>query len=203
MDEPLSNLDAKLRVHTRAELKKLQKELGVTTVYVTHDQVEAMTMADRIAVMERGVLQQHDTPQLIYSHPSNTFVAGFIGSPPINLFDCSLRDGRILDAGDFTLQLTDEMTAALRGKSTGGVTIGIRPQDVVVSHTSKEGLIRSRVYTVEPMGDMAILDLKVGEQLVKAVVSPDFEAADGDELWLRFPSNKVLLFDRSTGGILT
>src|SRR5437870_11079545 len=103
MDEPLSNLDAKLRVHMRAELKRLQKDIGVTTIYVTHDQVEAMTMADRVAILNHGELQQYDTPRRVYVHPSNHFVAGFVGSPPNNSIECTLTKEGILDAGDFQL----------------------------------------------------------------------------------------------------
>jgi len=102
MDEPLSNLDAKLRVYMRAELKKLQKEIGVTTIYVTHDQVEAMTMGDRIAILNEGVLQQFAPPTEVYSHPANVFVAGFIGSPPTNFFECTLTPEGVLDAKEFT-----------------------------------------------------------------------------------------------------
>src|SRR5438552_10079458 len=133
MDEPLSNLDAQLRVHMRAELKRLQKDLGITTIYVTHDQVEAMTMADRVALMNKGVLQQYQGPRTLYDRPANRFVASFIGSPPINLVSCDLVDGGILDAGDFRLPLPERLARPLEEASTEEVVLGIRPQDLGVS----------------------------------------------------------------------
>lgn len=205
MDEPLSNLDAKLRVYMRAELKKLQKDLGVTTIYVTHDQVEAMTMGDRIAIMNRGLLQQLDSPNRIYSHPANQFVAGFVGSPPTNFFECTLTSKGELDAGEFRYPLPQELVGAARRASSDQVVLGVRPQDVQVFTTPKEDrdLIKSQVYTTEPLGDMMILDLKIGESILKAVVSPDFEAEATTELWVRFPPEKIYLFDKKTGVALT
>src|SRR6266536_1333426 len=135
MDEPLSNLDAKLRVHMRAELKKLQKDLGVTPIYVTHDQVEAMTMAHRVALLNKGVLQQYDGPRDLYSHPANEFTAAFIGSPPINLIDCDLDGRGQLDAADFRIDVPTQFADALPASSGGPLVLGIRPQDVRVSPT--------------------------------------------------------------------
>src|SRR5213595_3302875 len=109
MDEPLSNLDAQLRVYMRAELKKLQKDIGVTTIYVTHDQVEAMTMADRVSLLHNGTLQQYAGPRHLYSRPTNQFVAGFVGNPPINLLECNCIDGNMIDAGDFRLALPERL----------------------------------------------------------------------------------------------
>src|SRR5213596_975281 len=133
MDEPLSNLDAQLRVVMRAELKKLQKDLGVTTIYVTHDQVEAMTMADRVALLNKGMLQQYDGPRSLYSHPANEFTAAFIGSPPINLIECDLVDGSLLDAADFSVPLPDQFAEACGRNSTTKLVLGVRPQDIHVS----------------------------------------------------------------------
>src|SRR5256714_6701226 len=117
MDEPLSNLDAQLRVHMRAELKRLQKDLGVTTIYVTHDQVEAMTMGTRIAVMSDGLLQQVGTPRRVYVHPSNHFVAGFVGSPPINSIECTLTKEGVLDAGEFQIPVPNQFVGPLKRTS--------------------------------------------------------------------------------------
>ncbi|MFQ5905898.1 MAG: ABC transporter ATP-binding protein, partial [bacterium] len=205
MDEPLSNLDAKLRVHMRAELKKLQKDLGVTTIYVTHDQVEAMTMGDRIAIMNQGVLQQMGSPNQIYSHPSNQFVAGFVGTPPFNFFDCTLTGKGVLDAGEFTYTLREELAKAALDATSSEVVMGIRPQDVQVYKTAGAGqdLIRAQVYTTEPLGDVMILDLKIGDFMVKVVVSPDFKAETTEELWVALPPEKVYLFDKKTGLALT
>ena len=204
MDEPLSNLDAKLRVHMRAELKKLQKDIGVTTIYVTHDQVEAMTMADRIALMEGGVLQQHAPPMDVYEHPANRFVAGFVGSPPINMFDCDVSEDGVLDAGEFRIAISKDLLAAAQSASSKGVTVAIRPQDVPVSRDpprENDG-VGMEVYTTEPLGDVVILDLKAGDHLLKVVVGPDFQVGDASRLWVRFPPPKIHLFDRGTGRAL-
>lgn len=206
MDEPLSNLDAKLRVYMRAELKKLQKELGVTTVYVTHDQVEAMTMGDKVAILNEGLLQQTGTPDDIYSRPSNIFVAGFIGSPPTNFFDCNLLGGEpcSLDAGEFGYPLPEDVAEAAKQCTSDTCVMGVRPQDIIVykDATKKKGLIKAVLDVVEPLGDTIILDLKIGDYMVKAVVSPDFKAEVGDDLWLEIPPNKIHIFDKTTGGTL-
>ncbi len=205
MDEPLSNLDAKLRVYMRAELKKLQKELGVTTIYVTHDQVEAMTMGDKIAILKDGLLQQFDPPSKVYSHPSNVFVAGFVGSPPTNFFDCVLREDAVLDAKEFKYPLPKDVAwQAAKAATSPEVILGVRPQDVQVYKDAKvkDGCCSADLYTTEPLGDVLILDLKVGEYLVKAVVSPDFKVEQIDKLWIKFPIDKIYLFDKKTGKAL-
>ena len=204
MDEPLSNLDAKLRVYMRAELKKLQKELGVTTIYVTHDQVEAMTMGDKIAILKDGILQQFDPPSSVYSHPSNVFVAGFVGSPPTNFFDCVLTEDSVLDARDFRYSLPKDVEEAAKARTSEEIILGIRPQDIIVYKDAKvkNDLIGAKLYTTEPLGDVLILDLKVGEYLVKAVVSPDFKVENMDQLWMKFPVSKIYLFDKKTGKAL-
>lgn len=205
MDEPLSNLDAKLRVRMRAELKKLQKDLGVTTIYVTHDQVEAMTMGDKIAIMNQGILQQMDTPPGIYSHPANHFVAGFVGSPPFNFFDCTLTSAGTLNAGEFVYTLPQPFAQLAKGATTDQVILGIRPQEVRVSQDAggNKDAIKTQVYTTEPLGDMTILDLEVGASIVKVVVPPDFEAEVKTILWVRFPPEKIYLFDKATGALLS
>jgi len=198
MDEPLSNLDAKLRVHMRVELKRLQKDLGITTVYVTHDQLEAMTMADRIALMDRGKLKQFDDPRTMYTRPVDRFVAEFIGNPPINLFECDLTEDGVLDAGDFRIAVPEPLRAAVAAGSSRALTLGIRPQDVQVhrDEVRDSAQIPASVYTTEPTGDAVILDLKVGASLVRVVVGPDFV---GSGLWLQFPPDKMHVFDRASG----
>jgi multiple sugar transport system ATP-binding protein len=205
MDEPLSNLDAKLRVYMRAELKRLQKDIGVTTVYVTHDQVEAMTMGDRIAILRRGILQQMDTPPRIYARPANEFVAGFVGSPPTNFFDCTRTADATLDAGTFTYTLPEALARAAERATSDEIVLAIRPQDVRVfrDEGAEDGLIRAEIFTTEPLGDITILDLMIGESLVKAVVSPEYPVDTTRELWVKFPSEKVYLFDKKTGAALT
>src|SRR5437870_2027909 len=201
MDEPLSNLDAQLRVYMRAELKRLQKDIGVTTIYVTHDQVEAMTMADRIAIMNKGVLQQLGTPERIYSQPSNTFVAGFIGNPPTNFVDFTFVADSRVETADFVYPLSDRLLAMARHCSSTEIVLGVRPQDVVVSRdgAASQNSIEAEVFTVEPLGDSTILDLKVGETRMKAVTSPDFPAEMGGRVWTKFRSERVYIFDKKTG----
>jgi len=204
MDEPLSNLDAKLRVYMRAELKNLQKKLGVTTIYVTHDQVEAMTMGDRIAVLKDGLLQQFDPPSRVYSHPSNAFVAGFVGSPPTNFFHCVLKDS-VLDAAEFEYPLSKNAQEAVKAATSKEILLGIRPQDVQVLRDAKDAdqlCCKADLFTTEPLGDIMILDLKIGTNLIKAVVSTDFKAKGIRKLWLRFPEDKIYLFDKKTGKAL-
>ena len=203
LDEPLSNLDAKLRVYMRAELKRLQRSLGVTTIYVTHDQVEALTMSDRIAVLNEGKLQQVDGPDELYSTPANTWVAGFIGSPPMNFFDCTLtlEDRRaFLDTSEFKLEIDRQLASAIREKSTSNEFIlGVRPEDVSVA---KEGLRRdvipAQIYVVEPIGESTIVDLKVGRYLVKARAAPAFKAEIGEKVNIQIDTEKIRIFDKKT-----
>ena len=165
MDEPLSNLDAKLRVSTRAQIKNLQHELKVTTIYVTHDQIEAMTLADRVVVMNKGVIQQVGTPTDIYDNPANTFVAGFIGSPAMNLMD-----GR-LEAGVFTSE--NVRISGLNGPD-GPVTLGYRAEDAGVSET--EAAINAPAYTIELLGDATMVAVRAGGALVSVKAPKDFRA---------------------------
>jgi multiple sugar transport system ATP-binding protein len=204
MDEPLSNLDAKLRVYMRAELKKLQKDLGITTIYVTHDQVEAMTMGDKVAILNEGALQQFGSAFEIYFHPANVFVAGFIGTPPTNFFTCTLVKEKpyFFDAGPFRY-LVPETLIDKAANWPLSVVLGVRPQDVRVNlKPIGEERIKAVMEIDEPLGDRQVLDLKVGPYLVKALVSPDFKVNLGDELWLEFPGDKIYVFDKKTGKTL-
>ena len=152
MDEPLSNLDAKLRVYMRGELKRLQYELGTTTLYVTHDQAEAMTLAHRVAVMESGRLQQFDTPLNIYERPANKFVAGFMGSPSMNLLDGRVDAGeRKSSARESLSRWEKETLSRLRGHR--GMTLGVRPEDVMLSVTEFNGAAPASIYVTEALGD--------------------------------------------------
>ena len=204
MDEPLSNLDAKLRVYMRAELKKLQKDIGITTIYVTHDQIEAMTMGNQIAIMNEGLLQQTGTADEIYFHPANVFVAGFIGSPPSNFFDCTLAKDGTLDCKEFVYPLPKEAAEATKSGTSPDCVLGVRPQDIIVQKEAakKERFIKTQVEVTEPIGDQLILDLKVGEYLIKAVVSPNFKAEAGDEFWISFRPENIRVFDKRTGKAL-
>ena len=189
MDEPLSNLDAKLRQAMRVQIKRLQRQLKITTVYVTHDQIEAMTLADRIVVMEGGSIQQIGTPDEIYSDPANAFVAGFIGSPPMNLVN-----GRI-DSGTYRAPgIEIEGVPAFEG---GSVTLGIRPEDCRVA---REGAhLRGEVFGVEPTGDATYLTLKAGDILVEVKADRGYRAPLGSEERVRFDRDRLYFFDTAGG----
>jgi multiple sugar transport system ATP-binding protein len=169
MDEPLSNLDARLRVQMRGELKRLQHQLGTTTIYVTHDQAEAMTLASRVAVMKKGRLQQFDTPLKIYNEPANRFVAEFVGSPSMNFIE------------------------------KGEVTIGIRPEHIQVLTTPQDGAIEARVYVTELMGNETFVFLSVGDDRLIARAPAEFRAEVDTRVWLQIATEKIHFFDPITG----
>jgi multiple sugar transport system ATP-binding protein len=206
MDEPLSNLDAKLRVHMRSELKRLQKDLGVTTIYVTHDQVEAMTLADQIAVLHNGVLQQIDNSYNIYHNPANIFIGGFIGSPPMNFIECSLIEKEeicFLDGGPCSFPLPKAVSDIVKEKALDSeLTLGIRPQDFILGNEPTEDLcVAAEVYVLEPLGSEIIVDLKVGELLLKAEMA-HFDGSVGDQVWLGFQPDKIHIFNKKSGTVI-
>ncbi len=190
MDEPLSNLDAKLRQTMRAQLKHIQRELATTTVYVTHDQIEAMTLADRIVVMSRGEIQQIGTPDEIYNDPKTTFVAGFIGSPPMNLLDGDLENGSVV-AKDLATQPLFEGTRQ-------GVVLGVRPEDLSVAAPGT-GSIKGSLYAVEPTGDVTLIVVDVGGQFVTAKIERTFRQPLNTSIELTVPGDRAYLFDRTSG----
>ncbi|HSE38082.1 MAG TPA: ABC transporter ATP-binding protein [Blastocatellia bacterium] len=198
MDEPLSNLDAKLRVQMRGELKRLQHELGTTTIYVTHDQAEAMTLATRVAIMRTGKLQQFDTPMNIYNRPANRFVAEFVGTPSINFidgtFDAAAR-GFTSDA--FSLRLEDSRLPELDGHTQ--VTYGIRPEHIEVSSTKRDGWLQANVYVTELMGNETFVFLKLNAEKIIARAPADFRAEMDSQVWIEFDTRKALFFDSLTG----
>jgi multiple sugar transport system ATP-binding protein len=205
MDEPLSNLDAKLRVETRANISKLHQQLQTTFIYVTHDQVEAMTMASRIAVLESGILKQIDTPQNLYDTPDNLFVAGFIGSPAMNFFPATLQqsDGKlVVDAESFVLEIPESRKAAYQDHVGKPITFGIRPEDIVNPEFAPPGIIAQPVETqvdiTELMGNEIFLFLKTGEHEFVARVDPRTKASSGDEMQLVFNMENMHIFDRET-----
>ena len=204
MDEPLSNLDAKLRVYMRAELKKLQRDLKITTIYVTHDQAEAMAMADRIAVMNKGKILQYSEPHNVYEKPANLFVAGFIGSPPMNFIKASIveKDSRIiLDAGFFQYELEKDLGEVVKKEASGSeVIIGFRPEHITLSREKDvNSVFQADVYVIEPMGSRMIVDLKAGEYLLKAVTPPTIEIPPpGQKVWVGFPVEQLHVFDAKT-----
>ena len=203
MDEPLSNLDALLRVYMRAELKRLQKELGITTIYVTHDQVEAMSMSDRIVVMNEGKIQQIGTPEEIYRKPSNMFVASFIGTPPMNLIRCVYReDLNALDCPGFRYPLPIEWQEALSARTSDEIVLGVRPEDVEVVEEGEPHL-RAKVLVVEPLGKDVVITLALSEDVsIKLVTKPGTGVSMNSVVGLRLPRDKVHIFDAKTGKAL-
>jgi multiple sugar transport system ATP-binding protein len=191
MDEPLSNLDAKLRLAMRAQLKHIQKSLQTTTVYVTHDQIEAMTLADRIAIMEKGKIQQLGTPDEVYNDPANVFVAAFIGSPPMNLIQGTMNNG------NFTGPSTEVKTLR-KSKGRQEVTFGIRPEDVHVVAKGK-GHLNAEIYSLEPTGDQTLLTVRLGDQLLVARADRDFRQAIDSPIALNFDVKRAYLFDTASG----
>ncbi len=205
MDEPLSNLDAKLRVQTRAELIKLHQRLQTTVIYVTHDQVEAMTMGSRIAVLRDGVLQQLDTPQTVYDHPSNMFVAGFIGSPAMNFFRASLvgaDGGMAVDAGQFQVKVPSALTTKLGAVVNKDVILGIRPEDIYDKSWAPTlpnlNPAKVKVDVVESMGNEIFLQLLAGEQLFTARVDARSHYASGDDMDILIDADRLHIFDTTT-----
>jgi len=197
LDEPLSNLDAKLRVQMRAELKLLFDRLETTVVYVTHDQAEAMTMSDRVAIFDRGVLQQVGTPLELYNQPVNIFVAGFLGSPPMNFLDGQVSDtarGAALVGDGFSVPLTQPHAHLSRGQR---VTIGIRPEDIEIV-PGGDG-IQTTISLVEPMGSATILHAPVGGKLVAIETEKTTPLRTGDSVTLIFPADRIHVFDPATG----
>ncbi|MDP9366128.1 MAG: ABC transporter ATP-binding protein [Chloroflexota bacterium] len=201
MDEPLSNLDAKLRVQMRAELKRFHQELKATVLYVTHDQMEAVTMADKIAVMSGGVLQQYGSPDEIYNRPVNTFVAGFIGSPAMNLirgaFVSADGAGAIRGTDGWEVPLSDA-NARRTAVSSGEVVVGVRHNQLRLFREARPGTVATRVYTVEPTGDLTYVHLRLGTSLLVASADAEFRADPDDPLWLEFDQERLHLFDAAS-----
>jgi multiple sugar transport system ATP-binding protein len=207
LDEPLSNLDAKLRVQTRAELSKLHQRLGTTFIYVTHDQIEAMTMASRIAVLDKGVLQQVGTPQELYDRPDNVFVAGFIGSPAMNFFEVTVggdTDGLYLDLGNFRVPLPAPAAAMLKSYSGKKLTFGIRPEDIHAKEYLPTGInasaaMSAKVDVIEMMGNELFIYLVSGDYRFLARVDPRSKARPGQGIELIFNMANLHAFDIDTG----
>jgi len=205
MDEPLSNLDAKLRVATRAELIKLHQRLQTTVIYVTHDQIEAMTMGSRIAVLRDGILQQLDTPQTLYDWPSNMFVAGFIGSPAMNFFDARLTgtaDALYVDGGTFKVRVPADKAERLSKYVGRDIVFGIRPEDIVdrstVQNVEPESTMKVSVSVVEPMGSEQYAYLMTGETEFVATLDARTPIRAGQQLDIVLDLAHMHVFDRAT-----
>lgn len=205
MDEPLANLDARLREAARSEFKKLHEKVRGTFIYVTHDQVEAMTMADRIAVMKDGVIHQYATPEEIYNNPINEFVATFVGSPPMNIVEGTLerREGDIIfKCGDFSLAMPEEIREKLLPKikhiEGKKVKLGVRPTNVIIE---EDGEIEAKIYTIELMGEEKKITLKCYENLISSLVSSKFDVHVGETVRISF-GERLYIFDAESGGNL-
>jgi multiple sugar transport system ATP-binding protein len=205
MDEPIGALDAKLREEMRGELKRLHLKNGTTTVYVTHDQVEAMSLADRIAIMNDGLLQQDGSPTEVYNHPANLFVAQFIGSPVMNVSRASLRaeDGWtrvVFGDGDGSFAFPGELhrQIAAAGDAGGDLMVGVRPENVLVARQETEGYIPLEAHIIEPLGAYDIVDLKLGQQLLRARTASGYVGKPGDIVWAKLDEAQTHFFSFRT-----
>ena len=202
MDEPLSNLDAKLRVQTRAEIARLHQRLGTTMVYVTHDQVEAMTMGQRIAVMSMGLLQQVGTPQELYDKPKNKFVAGFIGSPSMNFVTMPVGASSSMTAGGFTFPISENYKNTI-ASAGAQVTAGFRPEHLEMGDVAGlTGELSGKADVVEYLGNEELLHVSVGDHDIVALVDSSYRIRPGDHVTLRLPVEKLHLFNIETGAAL-
>lgn len=197
MDEPLSNLDAKLRTQMRTEIQQLQQDMDITTIYVTHDQTEAMTMGDRIAILNNGQLQQIGTPLECYHQPDNQFVAGFIGSPSMN-FLSTTREGDRLINNAFEFKLSEETLSLLEG-TPDQLTLGIRPEHIELTDGTQPDAIVTQVAVVEPMGEVTYAYIDIGDETYTLSVDGETRIDAGDDIAVVFPEEKIHLFDSQSG----
>jgi multiple sugar transport system ATP-binding protein len=200
-DEPLSNLDAKLRAQVRAEIKSLSQALKTTMIFVTHDQIEAMTMADRIVVLQGGIVQQYDTPEVVYERPANQFVAGFIGSPTMNFFPVESRGDTVVFSHDGT---PAPLNAALRARLTaaaGSGVLGVRPEHFDVVSGEPSG-IPIQIKLVEPLGSDTLIHFDLAGASAIARIDPSLKPKLGERLFLLPQADKIHLFNAATGKVL-
>ncbi|MDF2797707.1 MAG: transporter ATP-binding protein [Devosia sp.] len=202
MDEPLSNLDAKLRVQMRSEIKRFHQDLGATIIYVTHDQLEAVTMADKMAVMNGGLLQQYDTPAQVFAHPVNMFVASFIGSPAMSLvpLEASSANGQtvLTSAEGWHMPLSEANARKVAGASSRKVVLGARHSTIRLHKSPVDGAVPARVYTVEPTGDITFVQAFVASSIVNISLPPTVQVAPDEQVWLEFDQERMHLFDGQT-----
>jgi multiple sugar transport system ATP-binding protein len=203
MDEPIGALDAKLREEMRAEIKRLHLKQGSTTIYVTHDQIEAMSLADRIVIMHEGVLQQVGTPEEVYAHPTNLFVARFVGSPVMNVAAVSVAEKG--GAATVTVEGAAEgfafpraLLSKLDGKAASGLSLGIRPEGVLVDRAPAEGFLPVQAHIIEPLGSYDIVDLEVGSQMLRARTRSGYVKAAGDRVYARIDPAQAHFFDTAS-----
>ncbi len=204
MDEPLSDLDAKLREELRVELRQIQSDLKTTTLYVTHDQVEAMSMGDRVAVLNEGVIHQIGTPKEVYRKPSDLFVAGFIGNPKMNFLSCKIVEGASpaldLEKGLIHVSLSEKMAKKVRGFSKKeGLIMGIRPEAIILHREKGKSRLEAAVLFLEHFGSMNIINLQIGEKILKIRTHPTQTVKQKEKVWLEFEEEHMILFDEETG----
>ncbi len=205
MDEPLSNLDALLRLEMRAELKRLLAEINATTIYVTHDQIEALSMGDRIAVMQHGAIQQCAHPTKVYDLPENRFVGGFIGNPPMNFMDAQVQrnNGAVQVAiGGHMLTPHPLMADVLRPYDGKPIVIGIRAENMETLAEPADDALEVQVLVVEPLGSQNLLTVRIGKNNIKVATHPTFDVVADQKVWLRFPAEKIRWTDKNTGLVL-
>jgi len=205
MDEPLSNLDALLRLEMRAELKRLLQEIEATTLYVTHDQVEALSLGDRIAVMRDGQILQYDTPLNVYDKPAELFIGGFIGNPPMNFLEGEIRreDGQVIvRTGGGEIYPSPEAQAMLSQRKDQSVLVGIRAENIETLSAPAEGTLQAMLLVVEPLGSHNLLTMQVGSERIKVNTDADFKAQPGQALWLRLSADKIRWIDKASGRAL-
>ncbi|HET9909876.1 MAG TPA: ABC transporter ATP-binding protein [Anaerolineales bacterium] len=205
MDEPLSNLDALLRLEMRAELKRLLQEIKATTIYVTHDQIEALSMGDHIAVMKEGKIQQYDKPETVYDMPANRFVGSFIGTPPMNFMQAQVEPENShvnVRVGNYKLRPSNVMQPVLHSYAGKQILMGIRAENMETLAKPANDALQVEVLVVEPLGSQNLLTVKIGDDLVKVATHPTFRVARGEPVWLRFPGEKIRWVDRDSGQLL-
>jgi len=204
MDEPIGALDAKLREEMRAEIKRLHVKQGSTTIYVTHDQIEAMSLADRIVIMHEGFIQQVGTPDEVYSHPANLFVAQFVGSPVMNIAEASVADQAgatsVTVGGASTgFEFPHELLSKLNGHAGGGLTLGVRPEGVLVRRDAAPGYMPVEAHIIEPLGSFDVVDLKVGSKVLRARTKAGYVSGPGEKVHARIDPEQAHFFDTASG----
>ncbi|KAA3445728.1 ABC transporter ATP-binding protein [Mesorhizobium sp. SARCC-RB16n] len=204
MDEPIGALDAKLREEMRAEIKRLHIKQGSTTIYVTHDQIEAMSLADRIVIMHEGVLQQVGTPDEVYSRPANLFVAQFVGSPVMNVADAAVAEKAsvasvIVGDAPTGFEFPRTLLSKLNGHASGSLALGIRPEGVLIRRDAADGFMAVETQIVEPLGSFDIVDLKVGSNMLRARTKSGFVAGPGEKVFARIDPTQAHFFDKASG----
>ncbi len=204
MDEPISHLDSAHKVELRGELKRLQRNLGVTTVYVTHDQIEAIALADRVAVMNLGVLQQLGPPEELYDQPTNLFVAGFIGEPPMNFIPCEVDSvGRCLKGVDFEVPASKVLLEGLSGHGGNRLVLGIRPANLKIERAPSNGLPRGKVFSIEPRGDSAVVMVEMGSHRLLSESPVNLDLQEDAVVGLSFDEEQIHVFEAEGGTRIT